>query len=122
LAREAGGAPWVTLSLLKPGLKSRMRSSSSTWKAWGRAGSLSQGVGLEESQSVRLSSLIQGVPGGSLLDPVPGTRTTHSAQQCVPASSHSQCPGGNKFLSQTRVANLENGLFRAAETQRSEKS
>lgn len=64
---------------------------------WG--GVFCQGAGLEESQSARLSSLIQGVPGGSLLYPVPGTRTTHSAQQSISASPHCHCPGGNKFLS-----------------------
>lgn len=79
-------------------------------------------MGFNESQSVRLSSLIQGVPEGSLLDPVPGTRTTHSAQQSIPASCHSQYPGGIKWFSQTRVAYLENSHSWAAETEPAEKS
>lgn len=47
----------------RPGLKSCMRSSGSTWKAQGRAGAAAKGLGLQESKAARLCSLIPGVPG-----------------------------------------------------------
>lgn len=74
----------------RPGLKSWMRSSSSTWKARGRAGASAKGRGLKESQPALLCFLIPGVRGGAPLLPNPGAKTTHSAQQSV---APLPCPG-----------------------------
>lgn len=57
-----------------------------------------------------LSSLIQEGPRGFLC-----TRTTHSAQQSSPAFFHAHGLRGEKFLSQIRLAYLENSPSMAAD-------
>lgn len=58
-----------------------MRSSGSTWKAQGRAGASAKGRGLKGISACTIRLSHSRGPGGALLLPNPGTRTTYSAQQ-----------------------------------------